>query len=141
MVTAILVLTIAATLISSSILSWYYVLNKVKLDRDKFELDKFDLHINTDIKITQLDAFIASIIDEYFIANVQPNVYINKIETENIMRACVKLIDERMSDTLRDQLSVFYNKADINKIVVTKVYAYITRIAEIQNAPKVKVGR
>lgn len=141
MVTAILVLTIAATLISTSILSWYYVLNKVKLDRDKFELDKFDLHINTDIKITQLDAFIASIIDEYFMTNVQPNVYINKIETENIMRACVKLIDERMSDTLRDQLSVFYNKADINKIVVTKVYGYITRIAEIQNAPKVKVGR
>ena len=141
MVTAILVLTIAATLISTSILSWYYVLNKVKLDRDKFELDKFDLHINTDIKITQLDAFIASIIDEYFMTNVQPNVYINKIETENIMRACVKLIDERMSDTLRDQLSVFYNKADINKIVVTKGYGYITRIAEIQNAPKVKVGR
>lgn len=107
--------------------------NKVKLDWAKYALDRYDLNLNTDIKITRLDDFINPIIDGYIFENVQRNVYINTTETKKIIRECVELINNRITPALADQLSVYYNEEDLQKTIDTKVIMYVKQFVDIQN--------
>lgn len=130
----ILILTIVFTLISSCALSWFLAVNKVRLDRDKYNLDKYDLNINTDIKMGQLDEFLESIMNEYIATHISPNEYIDNPSMKLIMRECVSIIEKRMTQALRDQMSVFYNESELNDIIVNKVFIYISSFVREKNA-------
>lgn len=130
----ILILTIVFTLISSCALSWFLAVNKVRLDRDKFNLDKYDLNINTDIKMGQLDEFLESIMNEYIATHISPNEYIDNPSMKLIMRDCVSIIEKRMTQALKDQMSVFYNESELNDIIVNKVFIYISSFVKEKNA-------
>jgi len=130
----ILILTIVFTLISSCALSWFIAVNKVRLDRDKYNLDKYDLNINTDIKMGQLDEFLESIMNEYIATHISPNEYIDNPSMKLIMRECVSIIEKRMTQALRDQMSVFYNESELNDIIVNKVFIYISSFVREKNA-------
>lgn len=130
----ILILTIVFTLISSCALSWFLAVNKVRLDRDKYNLDKYDLNLNTDIKMGQLDEFLESIMNEYIATHISPNEYIDNPSMKLIMRECVSIIEKRMTQALRDQMSVFYNESELNDIIVNKVFIYISSFVREKNA-------
>lgn len=130
----ILILTIVFTLISSCVLSWFLAVNKVRLDRDKYNLDKYDLNINTDIKMGQLDEFLESIMNEYIATHISPNEYIDNPSMKLIMRDCVSIIEKRMTQALKDQMSVFYNESELNDIIVNKVFIYISSFVREKNA-------
>lgn len=130
----ILILTIVFTLISSCALSWFLAVNKVRLDRDKYNLDKYDLNINTDIKMGQLDEFLESIMNEYIATHISPNEYIDNPSMKLIMRECVSIIEKRMTQALKDQMSVFYNESELNDIIVNKVFIYISSFVREKNA-------
>lgn len=130
----ILILTIVFTLISSCALSWFLAVNKVRLDRDKYNLDKYDLNINTDIKMGQLDEFLESIMNEYIATHISPNEYIDNPSMKLIMRDCVSIIEKRMTQALKDQMSVFYNESELNDIIVNKVFIYISSFVREKNA-------
>ena len=134
----ILILTIVIMLVSSSILSWYLAVNHVRLQRDRYELDKYDLNINTDIKLGQLDEFITTTLDEYIYQTVPANSYINQIECKKLIRECVDIISSRMTQPLRDQLSIFYNEEALDAIIVEKVLVYVKNFVNVQNASTVK---
>ena len=127
-------MTIVFTLISSCALSWFLAVNKVRLDRDKFNLDKYDLNINTDIKMGQLDEFLESIMNEYIATHISPNEYIDNPSMKLIMRDCVSIIEKRMTQALKDQMSVFYNESELNDIIVNKVFIYISSFVKEKNA-------
>lgn len=130
----ILILTIVFTLISSCALSWFLAVNKVRLDRDKYNLDKYDLNLNTDIKMGQLDEFLESIMNEYIATHISPNEYIDNPSMKLIMRECVSIIEKRMTQALKDQMSVFYNESELNDIIVNKVFIYISSFVREKNA-------
>lgn len=130
----ILILAITVTLLSSCVLSWYIAVNKVRLDRDKYELDRYDLNINSDIKLDQLDEFIQTIINEYLATHVSPSEFINTASTKLIMRECVNLIETRMTQALRDQFSLFYNDDKLDEIIVNKAFIYISAFVREKNA-------
>jgi len=130
----ILILTIVFTLISSCALSWFLAVNKVRLDRDKYNLDKYDLNLNTDIKMGQLDEFLESIMNEYIATHISPNEYIDNPSMKLIMRDCVSIIEKRMTQALKDQMSVFYNESELNDIIVNKVFIYISSFVREKNA-------
>jgi hypothetical protein len=108
--------------------------NKVRLDRDKYNLDKYDLNLNTDIKMGQLDEFLESIMNEYIATHISPNEYIDNPSMKLIMRDCVSIIEKRMTQALKDQMSVFYNESELNDIIVNKVFIYISSFVREKNA-------
>lgn len=130
----ILILTIIITLLSSCALSWFIAVNKLKLERDKYELDKYDLNLNTEIKLEQLDEFIQTIMNEYIATHINPNEYINKASLKRICRDCVSQISERLTPALRDQFSVYYTDESLDEVIVNKVFIYISAFVREKNA-------
>lgn len=108
------------------------VIVKILHQRDKkIKLEKYKIDIKygfiNDIE-DKLDMIINNAFDEYRFYNLEfrDNSYIKELEEQQIVKDVCESVLERISPTFFTQLSTYFNRDSIGKVIATKVHIKVS---------------
>lgn len=105
--------------------------NNLKIEMEKIELEKIKLNYN--VKITEdmyniLDLFINDCMRDFLLLNPKYKT-INYIDSATETEICKKLgqmVIKNISNTILTKVSLLYNIDEIEEIISTRVYIFVT---------------
>lgn len=143
MLTEILAVVYALICIVSMVFS-ILMLNRliIVLDeylKEKNDIRRFEVNVTTPNDgeaLKSLDDLINNTIAEYYALNIgYRNKGINSKMEEDMQKEITKLVGERISSTLLDKLTFYYDRNTIDQIIANKCYIKITDFVISENRP------
>lgn len=107
--------------------------------KEKNDIRRFEVNVTTPNDgeaLKSLDDLINNTIAEYYALNIgYRNKGINSKMEEDMQKEITKLVGERISSTLLDKLTFYYDRNTIDQIIANKCYIKITDFVISENRP------
>jgi hypothetical protein len=112
-----------------------------KSHSDGIKLANYELNIKSNVDdsiVNLLDSIIESAFEDFLLMHpeYQDNIYINAEIEKEMLSLFKDTVMSRLSVTVMDKLSLYYNRASIPTIITDKMRITITAFAATNNVPR-----